>query len=82
MSSSTQETRNHSFEQCLRRLEQIVEQLEQGSVSLEESIAMYEEGILLSKECMDKLNKAELKLKTLGKDMRGNFRLFDEEPDQ
>jgi exodeoxyribonuclease VII small subunit len=69
-----------SFEQSLRRLEEIVETLEQGDVPLEDSLKMYEEGVALSKECIDKLKNAELRLKQLGKDIDGNFELFDIEP--
>ena len=70
------------FEESLKRLEEIVETLEQGSVPLEEAMKMYEEGVVLSKQCLEKLTKAELKLKRLSKDVNGNFELFDEELDQ
>ena len=75
-------TKVQSFEQRLKRLEQIVEQLERGDISLEDSITMYEEGILLSRECLEKLNQADLKLKILEKDMKGNFRLNEEEQEE
>lgn len=70
------------FEESLKRLEEIVETLEQGSVSLDEAMKMYEEGVVLSKQCLEKLTQAELKLKRLSKDVNGNFELFDEELDQ
>ena len=66
-----------SFEQSLTRLEKIVEALEQGDVSLDESLRMYEEGILLSKECLETLNTAELRIKQLTKDLNGKIRLTD-----
>jgi exodeoxyribonuclease VII small subunit len=75
------EPQQETFEQSLRRLEQIVERLEKGEVSLDDSIKMYEEGIVLSKACMDKLSRAELRLKKLSKDIEGNFQLFEEEPE-
>ena len=75
-------TRGQSFEQSLKRLEQIVEHLERGDISLEDSIAMYEEGILLSRECLEKLNQADRKLKILEKDMKGNFHLNEESEDE
>lgn len=71
-----------TFEQCLQRLEQIVEQLERGDIPLEDSIKIYEEGITLSKQCLEKLSQAEVRLKTLEKDAQGKFRLFVEEPDE
>ena len=70
-----------TFEQCMKRLEQIVSQLERGDISLEESIKIYEEGVLLSRQCMDRLNQAELKLKTLTENAEGTFRSDDEETD-
>ena len=79
MTAAKKNPAKHTFEQSLRKLEEIVEQLEQGNVPLEDAITMYEEGLTLSKECVDKLTQAELKLKRLSKDMEGTFRLLDEE---
>lgn len=67
-----------TFEDSLHRLEEIVEQLEQGEVPLEDSIKMYEEGLTLSRECMEKLAQAELKLKKLSKSMDGTLQLDDD----
>lgn len=53
--------------------------LEKGDVPLEESMTLYEEGIQRSRQCLEILSKAELKLKRLSKDAKGNFALFDEE---
>ena len=61
----------------MKRLEQIVETLEKGDTPLDEVMTMYEEGIELSKQCLDHLHQAELKLKRLGKDINGKFQLFD-----
>jgi exodeoxyribonuclease VII small subunit len=66
-----------TFEDALLRLETIVEQLERGDVPLEESIKLYEEGIQLSRVCAEKLNRAELTIKKLAKDLEGNFKLLD-----
>lgn len=74
--STTKKT--ESFEHSLKRLEQIVETLEQGNTPLDEVMKMYEEGVLLSKQCLDHLSRAELTLKRLSKDIKGNFTLFDE----
>jgi exodeoxyribonuclease VII small subunit len=68
-----------TFEDSLRRLEEIVNKLEQGGVPIEDSIKMYEEGLALSKMCIEKLTKAELKLKKLSKDIDGNFQFLEEE---
>lgn len=67
----------NSFESSLKRLETIVASLEQGKVSLEESLKMFEEGVHLSKECLDTLSKAEMKVKQLTKDLNGKFQLTE-----
>ena len=77
MNKSTSK-KDNSFERQLKRLEEIVETLEQGEVSLDEAIKMYEEGVQISKQCLEKLNQAELRLKRLSKDINGNFELFEE----
>ncbi len=64
-----------AFEQSLSRLEKIVEALEQGEVPLDESLKMYEEGIRLSKECLETLNTAEVRIKQLAKDLNGKTQL-------
>lgn len=65
------------FEHSLKRLEEIVEKLEEGNTPLDDVLTMYQEGVQLSKQCLDYLHQAELKLKTLGKDVHGDFELFD-----
>jgi exodeoxyribonuclease VII small subunit len=60
---------NKSFEEKLKRLEQISELLESGEVQLEESINLFEEGIKLSKECLNILENAELKITQLKKEI-------------
>ncbi len=57
--------KENNFEQNLDRLEEISELLESEKLGLDESIALYEEGINLSKLCIDKLKKAELKITKL-----------------
>lgn len=75
MASSKKETPKRTFEQSLSRLEEIIESLEQGEVQLDNAIELYEEGIALSKECMEMLSKAELKIKKLTKDLGGKIEL-------
>jgi exodeoxyribonuclease VII small subunit len=58
-----------TLEKDLQRLEQIVDSLEQGEIPLEQALKMYEEGITLSKACIEKLQQAEVKIKTLSKDI-------------
>jgi exodeoxyribonuclease VII small subunit len=70
--------KEHTFENSLNRLQQIVETLEEGSVNLEEVMKMYEEGVELSKRCLEQLQQVEVRLKRLGKEMNGGFKLTDE----
>ena len=53
------------FEQNLNKLEEIVEKMESGNLSLDESLKAFEEGVRLSKDCNEKLNQAEQKVKVL-----------------
>lgn len=76
--SKTSAKKGNNFEHSLKRLEQIVEALESGGIDLDDVMKIYEEGIELSKQCLDQLTQAELKLKRLSKDMNGSFELFDE----
>lgn len=59
----------NSFEKNLKRLEEISDLLEGGEIGLEEAINLYEEGIELSKNCITSLQKAELKITELKKEL-------------
>jgi exodeoxyribonuclease VII small subunit len=58
-----------NFEDKLARLEEITTSLEKSEIGLEDSILLFEEGVKLSKECLSVLEKAELKVTTLKKDL-------------
>jgi exodeoxyribonuclease VII small subunit len=59
-----------SYEQALAELETIVNSLEANKLSLEESLALFERGQVLTKHCIELLDKAELRVKQLsGGDM-------------
>ena len=58
-----------NFEDKLARLEEITTSLENSEIGLEDSIQLFEEGVKLSKECLTVLEKAELKVTTLKKDL-------------
>ena len=62
---------NLSFEQALERLEEIAEQLEQGDVALEETMSLFQEANELNRFCLEKLGKAEEKLRVLTKSSDG-----------
>lgn len=54
-----------TFEQAVERLEEIVKALEAGRAGLDETLRLYEEGIALVRECNEKLDGAEQKIKML-----------------
>ncbi|NNE99610.1 MAG: exodeoxyribonuclease VII small subunit [Pyrinomonadaceae bacterium] len=61
-----------NFETQLQDLESIVAQLEDGELSLEESLKLFEHGVKISRECQEKLDKAERRIEVLLKDRDGN----------
>ena len=64
--SDTNVTPNElSFEHAIGRLEDIVGALENDELDLESSLKAYEEGVQLAKVCMEKLEKAELRIEEL-----------------
>lgn len=66
----TKKKNSDSFEDKLKRLEKITDQLESGGTGLEQSITLFEEGVKLSKECITILEKAELKISSLQKQLK------------
>lgn len=56
---------NETFEKGLEELENIATELERGNLSLEKAIETFERGIKLSKECSEKLDKAEKRINIL-----------------
>ena len=61
------------FEKSLTELEAIVTMLENGDLPLEESLDLFEQGIKLSRECRERLAKAERRIEILLKDADGNL---------
>ena len=70
-----------TFESALGELESIVRKLEQGDLDLEESLKLFEKGVKLSRECRDRLTKAERRIEVLIKDNNGNLSLEPLESD-
>jgi len=62
-----------TFEASLAELERIVNQLEDGDLPLEQSLDLFEKGISLSRECRDRLTKAERRIEILMKDSDGEL---------
>lgn len=74
---SAKKLTKQTFEEAIKRLEEIVEALEGGDVPLDKALSLYEEGIQLSRNCSENLKAAELRIKKLGKDVKGQFELTD-----
>lgn len=69
-----------SFETSLAELEQIVGKLERGDLPLEESLELFEKGIKLSRECRERLTKAERRIEILMKDADGELTAGEIDP--
>ncbi len=64
----------------MERLDAIVREMESGELPLDTLIARYEEGIALTRLCQEKLDRAEARIRILGKDAAGNPVLEDFDP--
>ena len=75
------EAQGKSFEAQLAALEKIVRELERGDLPLEQSLELFEEGVRLSRECQERLNRAERRIEILLHDNEGRPLVtgFDEE---
>lgn len=63
-----------NFEASLKNLEIIVKDLENGNIPLDDAIKKFNEAMLISKECNDKLTKAE---ENVNKILKENGKLED-----
>lgn len=61
-----------SFEQAVQRLEAIVADLEDDKLDLAASLEAYEEGVALARQCLKRLDQAELQVQELRLDDDGN----------
>ena len=53
------------FEEKLSQLEDIVSTLEQGNISLEDIMKNYSNGMVLSRKCLEELQRAEKEMDVL-----------------
>lgn len=60
-----QRKKKPDFEEALEMLEDIIESMESGELSLEESLKAFEQGIQLTRECQQKLENAEQRVRQL-----------------
>jgi len=65
----------NTFEQSLDQLEAVVKKLEEGDMPLEESLELFEKGVRLSRDCRERLAKAERRIEVLLKDANGELKL-------
>jgi exodeoxyribonuclease VII small subunit len=56
-----------TFEQLERELEEIVTRLERGDVPVDDAIALFERGEELYRACVEKLERAELRIEELAR---------------
>ena len=64
-----------TFEESLDQLEAIVRKLEDGDLPLEESLELFEKGVMLSRECKERLARAERRIEVLMKESNGELKL-------
>lgn len=71
-----------TFEASLDELEKIVKQLEDGDMPLEESLRLFEQGVKFSRDCRDRLTKAERRIEVLMKDADGQITIQSLDEDE
>lgn len=54
-----------SFEALVAELDVVVAALERGGLPLDEALRLFEQGVRLTRECQDRLEKAELRVKDI-----------------
>lgn len=68
MAKTNQSIEGLTYEQALQELEDILAELESESRGLDETMGLFERGRQLIQHCQTLLDKAELKVRTLGQD--------------
>jgi len=66
-----------SIEGAMERLEKLVGEMESGELPLEKLITRYEEGVKLVRQCQEKLDAAEQRIKLITRDASGPAGLRD-----
>jgi exodeoxyribonuclease VII small subunit len=64
-----------TFESSLDELEKIVAKLETGDMALEKSLELFERGVKLSRDCKERLLKAERRIEVLTRESNGEISL-------
>ena len=58
-------TEDINFEAAMGELEELVAQMEDGDLTLDDSLKAFERGVMLTRQCQQALNRAELRVQTL-----------------
>lgn len=61
------------FAATVEQLETIVERLESGELSLEDALTAFEQGVKLTRDAQQRLDSAEIKVRTLSEDSEGRL---------
>ena len=75
MATRKKEDEPKSFEDAMQRLDAIVAKLEEDKLPLEEMLASYEEGVALARDCGEKLEAAEHKVRLIAEKTGGRVTL-------
>ena len=59
------EENKENLEEIFSALDGVIERLEGGDISLEDSFALYNQGMTMLKQCNDKIDTVEKKIKVL-----------------
>lgn len=54
-----------NFEDAMAELEKLVAQMEAGDLSLDASLQAFERGVMLTRQCQQALNQAQLRVQAL-----------------
>lgn len=77
--SPQNDKKSFSFEESVKKLDTIVHNLEKGNIDqLEEMLKLFEDGSVLLKKCYEYLDKAEMKVETISKNLNTEKRDNDE----
>ena len=68
-----------NFEELRKEIEEITNKLEKEDLSLDESVDLFEKGMKISKECNEKLEKAEKRITILINAETGEEKEFNPE---
>lgn len=77
MAKPSTDSKEHTFETAIQRLEQIVQAMDAEELPLEELIVRYEEGTKLVQVCETKLKAAEKKIEIITRKAHGKPELAE-----